>query len=432
MQSYSLEIASENIVDPKSREYFSEVLGAYANGHYRSCVVMLWSVVICDLIYKLRDLRDIHLDTVANSLLADITARQTKNPTSSDWEGYLLDRMHAGIAFLEPAEYASLKHLRDMRHLSAHPVLDAADLLACPTKETTRALIRVALDGVLCKPPVFAKNIIDRFTFDLAAKKDLLPDGLSLKRYLQAKYLKHLSPQLRIKLVRFLWKFCFTVVNADTEANRGINVRCLAALQQDDPGLFLEAIRSHRDAFSELSHDEKALESLASLLETAPEIYRELTDKATAIFEAFIEAHPRVRARAFYTSQSLEQHVSLVLAMSDAEYLGIRAKDHAFIVSLCDSADQRERLQARAIDLYASSGSYDSADRVFLRCVKPFIKQLESPLAQQLLNGIENNSQTHARRSAYSDHRLIKSRAEELGIVDFSKWPLFLASCRLH
>ena len=43
---------SEDIYFAKTKEYFSEVISNYASGNYRSAVVMLYSVAICDLLFK--------------------------------------------------------------------------------------------------------------------------------------------------------------------------------------------------------------------------------------------------------------------------------------------------------------------------------------------------------------------------------------------
>ena len=48
MNDFSIERATEKIVIPRTRRYFDEVYGCYSAGHYRSAVVMLWSVVITD------------------------------------------------------------------------------------------------------------------------------------------------------------------------------------------------------------------------------------------------------------------------------------------------------------------------------------------------------------------------------------------------
>jgi len=77
---------------------------------------------------------------------------------------------------LEAADYQHLVNLQKLRHLSAHPVLSGSHLLFSPNKETTRSLIRNALEAVLLKPPIFSKKIVGEFVFDIAAKKELLPD----------------------------------------------------------------------------------------------------------------------------------------------------------------------------------------------------------------------------------------------------------------
>lgn len=59
MYGISIEDAAERIVDPRTRSYFQEVLQTYVNGNYRSAIVMLWTVVICDLVYKLRTLAEV-------------------------------------------------------------------------------------------------------------------------------------------------------------------------------------------------------------------------------------------------------------------------------------------------------------------------------------------------------------------------------------
>jgi len=68
-------------------------LSSFINGNYRSAIVMLWTVVVADLIYKLQVLRDLYADTVAGNILTEIENRQTANPTNPEWEIYLIDEV---------------------------------------------------------------------------------------------------------------------------------------------------------------------------------------------------------------------------------------------------------------------------------------------------------------------------------------------------
>ena len=54
LDEYSIEQRASQIFDARSREYFSEVLSCYTSGNYRSAVVMLWSVVVCGLMFKIQ------------------------------------------------------------------------------------------------------------------------------------------------------------------------------------------------------------------------------------------------------------------------------------------------------------------------------------------------------------------------------------------
>jgi hypothetical protein len=59
MSEFSLESFAEKIHYGKTKDYFQEVLSSYQNRNYRSAVVMLWSVAVCDIVYKLQKLVDL-------------------------------------------------------------------------------------------------------------------------------------------------------------------------------------------------------------------------------------------------------------------------------------------------------------------------------------------------------------------------------------
>lgn len=56
MDIYFLE--KDGIYFSKMKEYFKEVVSSYINGNYRSATVMLYSVAICDILFKLQELKD--------------------------------------------------------------------------------------------------------------------------------------------------------------------------------------------------------------------------------------------------------------------------------------------------------------------------------------------------------------------------------------
>lgn len=146
---YSIENLSDSIQNPKTKQYFQEVYQTYINRNYRSSIVMLYSVMICDLVFKLRDLRDIYSDTKADKILNEIEDMQAKNPISPEWESKLIEFIKTRTNLLESSDIVAIESLQKFRHLSAHPVLSNSDLLFAPNKETVQSLIRNILEGIL-------------------------------------------------------------------------------------------------------------------------------------------------------------------------------------------------------------------------------------------------------------------------------------------
>ena len=70
---------ADDIYFSKTKEYFNEVLSNYANGNYRSAVVMLYSVAICDLLFKLQELVDMYNDSVAGDILREVEKCRNSN-----------------------------------------------------------------------------------------------------------------------------------------------------------------------------------------------------------------------------------------------------------------------------------------------------------------------------------------------------------------
>ncbi|WP_199308538.1 hypothetical protein [Aphanizomenon flos-aquae] len=140
MTEFSLESFSEKIHDGKTKDYFQEVLSSYHNGNYRSAVVMLWSVAVCDIVCKLQYLFDLYQDPVAKSILDELTELQNNDPKSALWEVKLIDETYERTKLLDASEYENLRYLQKQRHLSAHPTLNVDRELHRPNKETVRRL----------------------------------------------------------------------------------------------------------------------------------------------------------------------------------------------------------------------------------------------------------------------------------------------------
>jgi len=98
----------EEAINNRTKKYFQEVYQSYAIGNYRSCIVILYSVLIYNLVYKLRNLRDIYGDKGAEKILKEIEDMQRINPRSSEWENKLVELIKARTSL--PGSFGYYKH----------------------------------------------------------------------------------------------------------------------------------------------------------------------------------------------------------------------------------------------------------------------------------------------------------------------------------
>ncbi len=419
----SIDLAADDIHDPRTRELFREVIATLGTECYRSCVVILWSVLVTDLVYKLQDLRDLHGDPTAKSILDELTETQRRNPTDSKWESRLLQEINDRLTLFGPGDYDQLLTLQKLRHLSAHPVLGSADILFVPTKESVRAYIRLVLESTLQKPPVFSKKITSEFVLDLASKKSLLPDLESLKRYIDARYARGLTKPVELELVRTLWKFCFKTSNPDTDSNRDINTRALAILFERRPGEYIEVLRANRDVFSDVSAG-PPLDALIVFLGRFPAGFSSLTDAARVLIQSRCDESLDLFARALFLGESECSHVAKVAERMATELIGPKA--YARYVKLAEQSNCASVALRAGAKEYCNSGSFDKADKAFVAFVDEHIPKYDIDDCEFLLAGIEQNGQAVLRGKARIDHPKIRARCLELlPSFDFSRFPRF-------
>jgi hypothetical protein len=424
MSDFSIELAAEEIVDARTRSYFSEVLSSFINGHYRSAVVMLWSVVISDLVYKLQELRDLYQDAVATSILELVLTRQTANPTNPEWEPYLLEEVNNRTQFFEAGEHQHIIGIHRLRHLSAHPVLSSAHLLFEPNKETARAAIRNALECVLLKPPVFSRKVVINLIEDLATRQALLPDTSSLRMYLEAKYLRNLHPMVKLELIRTLWKFCFRLVNPDANANREINQRALTVIHDRDALEFRNLIRQNAEQFSEIAAGGAPLTAIVLFLARCDGIFPTLTNAAKVPIAAFARADVNLLCVASYINDSLAAHLLEMAGLPTELLATLSDESWQALLAQAGQGNLRQDALGIGIKIYCASGNFDEADLTFARFIRAHIVELDAARMTKLLTGIEHNNQTRWRGRSRIDHPALKSRADELGI-DLTPYPNF-------
>jgi len=288
MRDFSFEYYTSKIYNSKTKDYFTEVLRCYFNGCFRSSIVVLYSVVVCDIIFRLQELKDIYNDNIASDILDQISDFQNKRPNSPDWESKLIEEVKTRTKLFDIATYHEILYLQKNRHISAHPILSENNILFNPNEETVRAHIRNMLEGLLIKPPMLSRKIFDQFINDLAEKRDSLNDEISLKRYLNSKYIPYINSETYNYLFKTLWKLVFCLADPDCDINRDINYYALRIIYFEKTQELNINIQNEVNYYSNISSEEDILTYLIKLLLDRPNLYRLFNDEAHIILEKFI------------------------------------------------------------------------------------------------------------------------------------------------
>ena len=415
LDEYSIEQRATQIFDARTKEYFSEVLSCYAAGNYRSSVVMLWSVAVCDLLFKLQNLVDLYGDAKAKDILADIGKLQQDNERSPIWETKLVESVAEQTQLLDIAERENLLHLQRQRHLAAHPVVNANFQLHRPNRDTARALIRNALDGLLTKAPILSKQIVGDLVEDLEQASGILIDDKKLKAYLESKYFSRFNPEVEKAVFKALWKFVFRLTDEKCEKNRAINYSALTLLYSRNPGQFRAQIEADKDYFSTITTGGTALVCLIHFLSRSGPIYELLADHAKTAIQHVVDNDVSSQCLAWFTAASLPEHAERLHAwiVSDA-YPEIGRETWDALREISDSPEWEKTVVRLASAYYVASTSYDGADRRFNDAIRPLLPKFHLDDCIDLIRGSEQNGQTWERRGAYRDHRELRARALEI------------------
>lgn len=100
-----MEFDYSKILDNRSREYFQEAVRCYENKCYRAAMSTLYCVCMCDIMYKLIEIRDEHGFEPADEILKEIINSQKTDARKEAWEGVLLDNIKVKTALTDDVNH---------------------------------------------------------------------------------------------------------------------------------------------------------------------------------------------------------------------------------------------------------------------------------------------------------------------------------------
>ena len=438
MRDFSIDNSVDKIYSSKTREYFEEVIKSYYNDSYRSVIVMLYSIAIADLIYKLQDLKEIYNDTKAEGILNEINTLQSNNPNSPDWESKLIELVKERTNLLEPADYLNLNTLQKHRHLCAHPVLTQNYELYKPNKETARAHIRNCLEGILTKPPILSRAVFDDFVNDLAAIKGIIFNDNDLKNHIKSKYLDKLNWNAEQQVFKSLWKITFKIDNPICDENRDINLKALLLFIDRNYRDYISLLSSEVDYYSDFN--EKYLLHVINLLNNYPEIYSTLNESAQILIKNKINLDLDLATYAWFLTGDVRKHIKKTIKRRSKIFSDENKYENIWITTQSILQLYETALQSGfsndanmfLIEMFGYSLNYDNADTRYESLIKPYLETFSKEELKALVKNINDNSQIYDRRNAYSSNWHIKQFVDKAydNDFDYDKYMNFKRSLR--
>ena len=415
MQEFSLEQMAESIHYGKTKTYFEEVLSSYHNQNYRSAVVMLWSVAVCDIVFKLQSLIDLYNDASAKEILDEISKVQDADPRSSAWELKLIDDVNEKTHLLDASEYENLRYLQRQRHLSAHPVLNKERELHAPNKETVRSLLRNTIGDLLVKPPFYTQHILNELLADIAESREILNTRKKVRKYVESRYLSRTNKTVELSIFRSLWKIVFKLDNDDCNKNRLINLHVLEVIATKNKALLPDTIRGDVDFYSNVANGGDPLQFLTFFLSQNHEVFPLLSDAARLKVEHCAANDDVGKTIGWFTKDSLTKHAEDVESWIKSEERPIFSPPQFdVLLEISDTDEWQSRFCRIASTYYGASQNYDQADSRFQVAIPTYIKLFDRESIKYLAQQINSNSQCHDRGRARHDYTIIKERIDEL------------------
>lgn len=414
MDEFSLEKMSDSIHYGKTKEYFKEVLSSYHNGNYRSAVVMLWSVAVCDIVYKLQSLIDLYDDASAKAILGELSKKQEQEQNSAAWELKLIDDVNSNTHLLDSSEYENLRYLQKQRHLSAHPVLNRERELHSPNKETVRSLLRNTLTDVLTKPPFYTQHILQELLADISESSEILNNRAKVKKYVVSRYFDRTTPSVELNIFRSLWKIVFRVENEQCEKNRLINLHVLEVVTDRNKASLLDAIKGDVDFFSNVASTGSPLQYLIFFLSDNHELFPALSAGARLKIEHYIANDDIGKTVGWFIKENIFKHGDDVQEWIKKDKPVFVPNQFDYVLQLSDSDEWQEKFCMIVSTYYGASLSFDQADSRFQVAIPQYINLFNKKAIKYLAGQIEGNSQCHDRSRARHDYAIIKTRIDEL------------------
>lgn len=382
-----LEKEVNKIYIPQTREYFKEVLSSYVNHNYRSAIVILYTVCLADIVYKLQELRDMYNDSVAKNILIEIQKEQEVSTSKSSWEKLLIDNVCSKTELLDTSADIALRHLYDWRNLCAHPAFGKDSELFLPSAEQVAASMRACLDNILTKPSVFVKNIVDTMSNDINEKRNIfLGDEEVFIQYIDSKYLQRMSDKMFIKVFRAFWRFTFVLTDPICENNREINNLLLEHMFTIKEKLIIKDVEEHVESYT-IKEDDQIISNAVYFFSKCPKVYAPMSSIMKLMLENNVEGKD-IFILTWFMCDNMKEHLKRI-----KHKICVNDKIVKYFMDTYVNEGFKKQLIDYSIELAFNAMYFYQSDFVFYNYIVPFCQEMTSAQLKECIRAFDTNNQ---------------------------------------
>ncbi|WP_158962585.1 hypothetical protein [Myroides fluvii] len=423
MTPISLDLLSENIHNPQTREYFKEILKSYYHESYRSAVVMLYTVTITDLYLKIAELALDYNDQKAEGILDKIKKNKQEKPKDTSWENTLTKQAHESLKLISLDTFNNIEYLKQKRHLCAHPTILNEKQLYSPDKELTRSLIQQMLQEVFIISPLDKINTVSIILTDIEFKKKRL-SHLQFKKYFTTTYINKISSFHQQDLLMSFWEIVFYCNSEKCKDNEFHNILFINTLLENRKFDLTQFFFKNKRLEKKLNEDMIGI-LITSILNKNTDIYPVLDESLKNYIDNTIELDYNLQiVSIFYLTSITKNEIEIFLKeklfncnFSKNDTFSKYQKAEVYYINqlaaTLDYYDFNDLSNEVIIKFFISSSQFLYADERFDACVFNRLNDFSEDSLKMLISGINSNSQIYGRKKAISTNLLIKEKMLE-------------------
>lgn len=425
VRSMGIEEKADLIESSASRYYFREVYSSYINGNYRAAVVSLWSVLVCDAVYKTQKLFELTGDAWAQKKLSTIEKLQQENSKSSEWELDLFEGFYTNKKFIGIGEISNIRDVQKKRHLCAHPVLSEDNALYTPNKESVKSMILNALDDFLIRKNYYGKDIFPVLRDTLKENSEYYSELKNIKPLID-KYCQRLTSSAIYQIFKSFYKFSFKLDDEDAVKYRMMNRSACFHLYNEvkKSGPLIQKMKEEIDFFENISFKTNTLTFLFHFLSLNREIYDAFSEEMRDRLKTYRDKETEddvfygLKICSMFSFKKSDDYFKFLKDTLDGNQIRrFTIAEYEFITEVYHDMDCREALQNISISYAENSSSYDDADNRFnLVLGEKLLNSFNIEQLNRLLTCFSTNSQISERRRSRIDQERLEKRLAEITV----------------